>query len=129
MPYKKILFWGIATALGSALACIIWDRIYHFAMMTDFTKIINPISILASNLIAGICISAGYWIFQKWKLRNNDFVFNALLSILSLVSITMPLSISLPLDVQFPELFLGLTAPMHIFPALAWFTLQPLFKK
>ncbi|MBK8345886.1 MAG: hypothetical protein IPL12_22930 [Bacteroidetes bacterium] len=56
-------------------------------------------------------------------------VFNILLATLSIASFYGPLSQALPLDIMAPELFLGLAAPMHLFPALAWFTLEPVFVK
>ncbi|MBC8045742.1 MAG: hypothetical protein H7Y00_03015 [Fimbriimonadaceae bacterium] len=129
MTFKRALIWGLSAAAGSAAACIVWDRIYHFAMMTDFTKVINPVSIVATNLIIGVVIATGYWVITKWENKNAGLIFNLSLSLLSIISIMMPLSISLPLDIEFPELFLGLAAPMHLFPALSWFTLQPIFKK
>ena len=55
----------------------------------------------------------------------NNFVF----AILTFASILGPFATKLPLDVEMPELFPGLTVPMHFFPALAWFTLKPLFIK
>ncbi len=39
----------------------------------------------------------------------------------------IPISVTLPLSIQFPELFPGLAVPMIFFPALAWYTVKPLF--
>jgi hypothetical protein len=39
-----------------------------------------------------------------------------------------PISVSLPLEIKNPELFPGLAVPMIFFPALAWYTVKPLFK-
>jgi hypothetical protein len=33
------------------------------------------------------------------------------------------------LDVEFPEMFPGLVIPMHFFPALAFFAIDPFFKQ
>jgi len=38
-----------------------------------------------------------------------------------------PIAVRLPTNIDTPELFPGMVIPMHFFPALAWFTLKPLF--
>jgi hypothetical protein len=56
-------------------------------------------------------------------------IFNFVFSIASFAMVIVPISISLPLDVLFPELFPGLAVPMLFFPALAWYTIVPLFSE
>ncbi len=129
MSYKNLLIRGLVTAVFAALACIVWNKIFYFAMMTDFSAIINIGSIFGANIFAGVVMATGYFIITKYIKKNGVLVFNILLATLSIASFYSPLSAELPLDITAPELFLGLAAPMHLFPALAWFTLEPVFVK
>jgi hypothetical protein len=127
--FKKIFFQGILAGILSSVACIIYNRIYYFATEVDFSKVINIPVIIGINLLACMIAVVGYWIFLKLLKKNADIFFNLSFTILSFASVVFPISISLPLDIKFPELFPGLTVPMHFFPALAWFTIRPLFIK
>ena len=59
--------------------------------------------------------------------EKGEIVFNFVFSIVSFACVIIPISITLPLDIQFPELFPGLAVPMAFFPAMAWYTVKPLF--
>ena len=126
--FKKIFFHGLWAGLLSSTAAIIYHRIYFFATEADYSKIINIGSLVGSSLLGCLLAAIGYWLFNKWFGRRADIIFNLTFTLLCFASIVLPLSISLPLDIQNPELFPGLTIPMHFFPALAWFTLDPLFR-
>jgi hypothetical protein len=80
-------------------------------------------------ILAGLLASTGYGLLTKWLPRAGEIIFNFVLVILTFASILGPFATKLPLDIEMPELFPGLTVPMHFFPALAWFTLKPLFIK
>jgi len=124
---KKLFFQGFSAGILSAVACIIYNRIYFFATQVDFSKVVNIPVFIAINLMACLLAAAGYWVFKKLLRRNAEIFFNLTFTILSFASVIFPISISLPLDIKYPELFPGLTVPMHFFPALAWFTIRPLF--
>ena len=127
--FKKIFYHGISAGILSAVACIIYNRIYFFATEADFSKVINIPVIIGINLFACMLAAGGYRAFKKLLKKNADIFFNFTFTILSFASVIYPISVSLPLDIKFPELFPGLTVPMHFFPALAWFTVRPLFIK
>ena len=125
--FKRIFIHGlIATAL-TTIAAIIYNRIYFFATEADFSKVINYGSIIGLSL--GICMIATFVNYGliKWLRKKGEIVFNFLFSIISFACVMIPISISLPLDVKTPELFPGLSVPMVFFPAVAWYTLKPLF--
>ena len=126
---KKLFFQGISAGILSAVACIIYNRIYFFATEVDFSKVVNISVLTGINLFACMLAAAGYWVFKKLLKKKADIFFNLSFTILSFACVVFPISISLPLDIKFPELFPGLTVPMHFFPALAWFTIRPLFMK
>lgn len=126
--FKKIFFHGLAAALLAAIAAIIYNRIYFFAFEANFSKLVNVPVLIAVNLLGCLLAAFVYWGLKKWLGARAEIIFNFSFAIISFASITIPLAAKLPLDVQNPELFPGLTVPMHFFPALAWFTLNPLFK-
>ena len=125
--YKRIFFQSLLAGVFSAIACIIYNRIYFFATEVDFSRVLNTFSMTGYCMI--ICLVAGfiYWAFLKWLKRKGMIAFNFLFSILSFASVIIPISVSLPLDIEFPELFPGLAVPMVFFPLIAWYTVQPLF--
>jgi hypothetical protein len=59
--------------------------------------------------------------------RKGQIIFNLFLSIVSFCAVMYPISVSLPLDIKYPELFPGLAVPMVFFPAMAWYTIKPIF--
>lgn len=127
MSFKKLFYQGICAGFLAALAGIIYNRIYIFAFETNFSKVANAGSIIGANLFGCLLASLGYFLCLKLFRKRADVIFNFSFSILSFASIMIPISITLPLDIQNPEMFPGLMVPMHFFPALAWFTVKPLF--
>ncbi|HXL56973.1 MAG TPA: hypothetical protein VN958_11985 [Chitinophagaceae bacterium] len=124
---KRIFFHGLVAAVLAAIAAIIYNRIYFFATEADFSKVLNAAGIIALNVI--ICLLAAflYWVLTAWLKKKGEIVFNLVFSIVSFACVIIPISITLPLDIHFPELFPGLTVPMVFFPAIAWYTVKPLF--
>lgn len=125
--FKRVFFLGIAASVFSAIAGIIYNRIYFFATEIDFSKILNTVSIIGMSLMMCLLISFLYWTLINLLKSKGEIMFNFLLAILSFVMVIIPISISLPLQIKNPELFPGLAVPMVFFPALAWHTLRPLF--
>jgi hypothetical protein len=126
--FEKYFYHGLASGLMAGLAAIIYSRINYFATQIDFSGIINPGTMISLNLIVCLLISIGYFFYTRITRGRRIPVFNMLITIVSFAAVIIPISISLPLSVKNPELFPGLAVPMVFFPALAWFTLQPLFR-
>jgi hypothetical protein len=125
--FGKHFYHGLISGIMAALAAIIYSRIHFFATQADFSGLVNPGTMISLNLGVCLIISIGYYFFNKISIRTGTVIFNLLISILSFAAVIIPISISLPLSVKNPELFPGLAVPMVFFPALAWFTLKPLF--
>jgi len=125
--FKKDFIHGIIAGILASIAGIIYSHVYFFANEADFSSLVNVYSITSLNVAAGMVIAATHAISVKFLKKNAELVFNLILSVLSFSLIVLPISISLPLNVQFPELFPGLAVPMMFFPAIAWFTLNPIF--
>lgn len=125
--FKKIFFHSVVAGILAAIAGMIYNRIYFFATETDFSKILNPVSIISLSIAVSVIASFIYWALAYWLKRRGEIVFNFLFSIISFAMVMIPISISLPLEIKNPELFPGLAVPMIFFPALAWYTVKPLF--
>lgn len=125
--FKKIFFHSLVAGILASIAGLIYNRIYFFATEVDFSRVLNTGSIIGLNIM--VCLLAGmlYWAMVKWQKEKGEIVFNFILSIISFACVMIPISISLPLKIQMPELFPGLAVPMVFFPAMAWYTIKPLF--
>ena len=127
--FKKVFYHSLLAGLLASVAGIIYNRIYFFATEADFSKVLNTGGIIGLNIM--VCMAAGlvYWGLIKSMNKKGEILFNFLFSIISFACVMIPISISLPLKIQFPELFPGLAVPMVFFPAIAWFTVRPLFNQ
>jgi hypothetical protein len=128
MMYRRIFFHSITAGIMAAIAAIIYNRIYFFATEADFSMVLNKWKLIVLNVSICIIAGMGFWGLAKWLKKKGEIVFNFLFSIISFAAVMIPISITLPLKVQFPELFPGLAVPMVFFPAMAWYTVKPLFK-
>jgi hypothetical protein len=127
--FKKLLLLGLVSGVLAAIAALIYQKIYTNSLGADFSAIVKPVNIFITCILGGLLASVGYGLLTKWLPKPGEIIFNFILVILTFASILGPFATKLPLDVEMPELFPGLTVPMHFFPALAWFTLKPLFIK
>ena len=127
--YKRSLFLGLVSGVLSGLASVIYQHAYHAALGADFSNIVTIIAIIIASIFGCILASIGYVLFSKWFKTNADQVFNLVFVIFCIATLVSPFAFKLPLTVQSPELFPGMTIPMHLFPPLAWLTLRPFFFK
>jgi|TARA_R110000737_G_scaffold352891_1_gene400897 uncharacterized membrane protein len=124
---KKYLAHGVLAGLLSALAAIIFQYIYQEAMFLDFSSVLNSGSIIGSCMLGCMLMAIGFWGIEKINKPKLKGWLNIIVIVLTFLSILGPLSMTLPLDVEFPEMFPGLAIPMHFFPALIFFGLDPFF--
>ena len=125
--FKKSLILGIVSGLLAGVAGLIYAHLYYSINEADFSKVASSIRIVASSLAGGVLAAIGFTVLVKWLKNNGEIVFNLLFSLLSFASLLTPIAYKLPTTLETPELFPGMVIPMHFFPALAWFTLKPLF--
>jgi hypothetical protein len=124
---KKSLVLGLSAGILAGIASIVYANIYKSALGADFSKIAQPVGMILSSVLGCMLASVAYYFSARWLKNTGEIIFNLVFVLLSFASILGPFAAKLPLDVDMPELFVGLTVPMHFFPALAWFTLKPLF--
>ena len=127
--FKRSLLLGVVSGLLAGVAGLIYVHVYLTTTGADFSKVASSVRIIASCLFGGVLAAIGFTLLDKWLKDKGEVVFNLLFSLLSFVSLLGPIAYKLPLDMETPELFPGMAIPMHFFPALAWFTLKPLFFK
>ncbi|THU41126.1 hypothetical protein FAM09_03155 [Niastella caeni] len=127
--FKKLLLLGLVSGVLAGVAALIYQRIYTNSLGADFATIAKPVNIVITTTLAGLLASIGFGLLTKWLPKPGEIIFNFVFVILTFASILGPFAVKLPLEIETPELFPGLTVPMHFFPALAWFTLKPLFVK
>jgi hypothetical protein len=125
--FKKALLLGIVSGIMAGIASLVYARVYHSSLGADFSKVAGIRNIFASSILGTVVAAVGYWFLTKWLKQNGEIVFNLLFAILSFATLLAPFAVKLPLDLEAPELFPGMVIPMHLFPAMAWFTLKPLF--
>jgi hypothetical protein len=126
--FKKIFWHGLLSAILSSLAAAIYYRIYYFATEVDFSGVLGVPRIIGLCVLISMAAVVLNYALLRWLKRRGEIVFNLLLSLISFACVMVPIAVSLPLSVKSPELFPGLAVPMVFFPALAWFTVSPLFK-
>jgi hypothetical protein len=125
---QRVLYHGLAAGLSSALAAVVYQQVYFFALGTDFKMVITTAGIISLNILIAFIACLGYYFFSKLVTHYRDALFNLIFSVFTFASLILPIAISLPLNVPSPELFLGLAAPLLIFPQFFWLVTKSLIK-
>jgi hypothetical protein len=119
---------GLIAGVLAGLAADVYNAAYREALLVDFSAVMNTPAILGSSIFGGLLASMGYYFFSKWVRRGTDVWFNAIFLVLTFATFVGSFAANLPEDVESPELFPGLSVPMHLFPMLFWLAVKPLFK-
>jgi hypothetical protein len=126
--FKRLFIQAILASSLAFIAALIYRRIYFFATEADFYSVLSAERMAAYCIL--FCMPAAFLCYglMRWLGNRGQTIFNFMFSIISFACVMIPISVTLPLNVKFPELFPGLAVPMVFFPAMAWYTLNPLFK-
>lgn len=129
--FKRLLLLGLVSGVMAGLAAFIYQKVYFKANEANFSAIVTPAKIFVGGILINLLASVVYGLLTKWLPKAGEIIFNLLFVILSFGAIVIPIGYVLPMDFDESALFLfpGLTVPMLFFPALAWFTLKPIFVK
>jgi ABC-type branched-subunit amino acid transport system permease subunit len=125
--FSKSLALGIVAGLLAGIAGIIYAGIYYKINEADFSRVASNVRIIAASLFGGVLAAIGYFLLDKLLKARGEIVFNLLFSLISFASLLLPIGHRFNPPIDTPELFPGMVIPMHFFPALAWFTLKPIF--
>jgi ABC-type branched-subunit amino acid transport system permease subunit len=125
--FKKSLALGVVSGLLAGIAGVIYARLYYSINEADFSQVASAVKIVSASLFGGILAAIGYTLLDRWLAARGEIVFNLVFTLISFISLLGPIAVRLPRNIDTPELFPGMVIPMHFFPALAWFTLKPLF--
>ncbi|MAW64894.1 MAG: hypothetical protein CMD18_01725 [Flavobacteriales bacterium] len=126
---KKHLLHGLVAGIIAGIIAVIYFMMYQKILFVDFNAVLNPYSIFGACTFSSILMAYVYWILDRLNKPKLRGLVNILIVFFSFLSVLAPISMNLPLDVEFPELFPGLAIPMHFFPALIFFGIQPFFFK
>ncbi|MDZ7878803.1 MAG: hypothetical protein U5L45_14075 [Saprospiraceae bacterium] len=126
---KNTLLHGLLSGGLAGLASSVFNYAYNMAFITDFSKAINTVSIFGSSIFGTVLAALGYHFFSKMVKTHADIWFNIIFLGLTFASLVGSFAANLPTDIESPELFAGLSVPMHLFPILFWLATKPLFKK
>jgi ABC-type branched-subunit amino acid transport system permease subunit len=127
--FRKSLALGIVSGLLAGIAGVIYARLYYSINEADFSRVVSTVKIIAASLFGGVLAAIGYTLLDRWLRTRGEIVFNLLFALISFITLLGPIAVRLPRNIDTPELFPGMVIPMHFFPALAWFTLKPIFIK
>ena len=126
---KKHILYGIIAGVIAGFTGVIYSVIYQEILFVDFNQVLNPYSIIGASILSCVLMAFIYGLLDRFNKNRLRGLVNVFIVLISFVSVLGPVSISLPLDVDFPELFPGLAIPIHFFPALIFFGLQPFLNK
>jgi hypothetical protein len=129
MTFKQLSLQSLLAAVFAISAALIYNSVYSSAFMVDFSAVMNSGAIISATLIGIILIGISHLVAHKWLKGKGLGIINLLICVLSFASIIGIFAMKFPLEIEFPELFPGLAVPMHFFPALAFFAVQPFFVK
>lgn len=126
---KNHLIHGVIAGILTAITSIIYLNIYQSLYYLDYSLVINWTAIFGASMIGCILMALGYFTLEKVSKVKFKGVLNLIYLFISFVSIIPIMGMSLPLEIDFPELFPGLAIPMHFFPTMILFGLEPFFLK
>ena len=127
--FRKSLTLGIVSGLLAGIAGVIYARLYYSINEADFSRVVSTVRIITASLFGGVLAAIGFTLLDRWLRTRGEIVFNLLFALISFITLLGPIAVRLPHNIDTPELFPGMVIPMHFFPALAWFTLKPIFIK
>ena len=126
---KNHLIHGVVAGILSTLSSLVYLNIYQNLYYLDYSLVINWTAILGASMIGCILMVLGYFTLEKRSKVKFKGTLNLIYMFISFISIIPAMGMSLPLEIDFPELFPGLVIPMHFFPAMLIFGLEPFFLK
>jgi hypothetical protein len=116
---------GLVAGILAALAAIVYNKIYAYLLVTDFSKILSNTAIASANILTTLLVSLAYFVFAKVVKKRTILWFNLIFTVATFASFLLPFFRQLPLEMNSPELYIGLVIPMHLFPQFFWLTSKP----
>ncbi|TNF46384.1 MAG: hypothetical protein EP305_11280 [Bacteroidetes bacterium] len=133
MMFKQTLIHGIVSAILASIACLIYTGFY-FSVLVDFSEAAGTLHVISTCFM--VVLAASFIHFGIRKVINNeniaDTVFGLLFAACSLGSVFYILKSNDPVfknedAALMIDYYKGFVMPMLFFPALAWFSVKPLF--
>ena len=132
--FARSILLGLTAGVLSAVACLIFEKVYAETAFTDFSLLISKGAYFGACIFGCVVASIGYWTLKRFVPAFGTIIFNLLFTILTFASILGPIMYTWPVDL--PEEQAGLieyfpmyAMTLHFFPAIVWYTLKPIFIK
>ena len=126
--YRMMLFAAIASAVA-AFFSLAWNWMYSTALLVDFSKTVSAAAIIGASIFGTTLLFAAHFFVTQKLGRNADRWLNPAILLVTFFSTICCFAYTLPLETKRPDLFIGLTAPMHFFPAIAFWALLPFYRR
>lgn len=131
--FKNIFFLSLSSGVLATIACLIYSKMYA-SILVNFSEATGVLKILTNCLMVAMAACLVYIALTKLikKTHLAEFGFNLIVTLSSVAAIFIFLKSNDPVfvneDAQLMiDYYKGFVMPMLFFPALAWFTLKPLF--
>lgn len=133
MQFKNIFFLGFSAGILATVACVVYTKGYY-SMLADFSEVMGIVKLI-SNCMLATMVACIVFFGINFMIKNTavaEFIFNLLVTMASVATVFVVLKSN---DPEFKsedamimvDYYKGFVMPMLFFPALAWFTLKPLF--
>jgi len=126
--YRMLLFSAIASVMAVAFS-LTYQWIYSEALLVDFSRIVSVPAVIGAIVFGTTFIFTAHLFLTNYLGRNAEKWLNVLLMIITFLSILPAFAATLPLETEKPALFPGMVVPMHFFPAMAFWSLLPFYRK
>ncbi len=137
--FRNIFFAGLTASIFGTLISVAYIFVFKYSPLeVDFTEKASFIYLLSFNLLIGMITCFVYFAFLKIVKKENivSFIVSFLLcgvSILLALMFMFTVDTTLVFKNENAELYKDyyyfILAPISFFPALSWFTFNPLFIK
>lgn len=131
--FKQVFFLSFTSSILATIACLTYTKMYA-SILVDFSEATGIVKVLSYCLLCAMLACFLYIALGKLIKKQfiAEFAFNLLVTLASIIAVFLLLKSNDPEfkneDAQLMvDYYKGFAMPMLFFPALAWFTLKPLF--
>lgn len=133
--FRNIFLLAVSTSILATIACMAYATMY-FSLLVDFSEVLGIVKVLTNCVLVSMAACIVFYIINAIIKKANiaEFLFNLIVTFVSIATVFLILKSD---DPEFKnedallmiDYYKGFVMPMLFFPALAWFTLKPLFIK
>lgn len=128
--FKSYVQIGLLVAFFSSLFGVSYTKLYY-EFLFDFSFNLQVLKIPFIFLALSLLIAGISWFFTHYITKSGAFIFNVLLSSITLISILLPIfyTPNFSKEVEMPEMFISFVLPLHFIVPMFWLTFSSHFLK